>query len=462
VLRTGEPEMLSEITQELMDQSARDEVHRELLGKLKLRSYMIVPLVARGRTLGAISLVAAESNRRYGEPDLALARELARRAALAVDNARLYEEAQKEIAERRWAQEELRGSRDELEIILRGVADGVIAQDASGRVFYANESAARMSGYSSARAFVEAPPEEAMSRFELLDEEGHPFPLERLPGRRALMGNVEAEEILRFRAVETGEERWSVVRAMPVLDEEGRARMAVSILRDITERKRAEEALSEIREAERARMARDLHDGVLQDLSYTAVSMGLIMLKAEGTDLAEDLQKAIDAVRRAAYGLRDAVNDLRLEEVYRPLPELVKSLVERSRSMDPGCDIRLEVQKGFPSESLGDAGVELSRVIQEALTNTRRHSGARNVLVSLAVNGGALVTEVADDGRGYDPEAPAGTGLKGMRERTLRLGGDLQVKSAPGEGTQVRVLVPRHSASWGSPQSETWAHGEDR
>ncbi len=467
VLRTGEPEMMSEIPQELVDQTARDEGHRELLRKLALRSYMIVPLVARGRTLGAISLVAAESGRRYGEVDLALALELGRRAALAVDNARLYEEAQRELAERRWAQEELRGSRDELAIILRGVADGIIAQDASGRMFYANETAARMSGFSSARAFVEAPAEEVLSRFELFDKEGRPFPLERLPGGRALKGEGEVEEVLRFRVVETDEERWSVVRAMPVFDEEGRARMAVSILRDITEQRRAEEAMREVREAERARVARDLHDGVLQDLSYTAAAMGLIMLEAEDTDLAgdlqEDLQKAIDAIRRAAHGLRDAVNDLRLEEVDRPLPELVESLVERSRSMNPGCDVRLEVQEAFPPESLGEAGVELSRVIQEALTNARRHSAARNVLVSLAVDGDALLVEVVDDGRGYDPEAPAGTGLRGMRERAQRLGGELQVDSTPGEGTRVRVRVPpRHTASRGAPGGETGVDGEGR
>jgi len=64
-----------------------------------------------------------------------------------LDNARLYEEAQKEIAEREWAQAELRSSRDELEVILGGVADGVTAQDPTGRVIYANEKAARMVGY---------------------------------------------------------------------------------------------------------------------------------------------------------------------------------------------------------------------------------------------------------------------------------------------------------------------------
>ena len=120
MLRTGEPEMMAEIPGELVEQVARDERHRELLIGLGLRSYMVVPLVARGRILGAISFISAESGRRYDEADLRLAEELARRAAYAVDNAGLYEESQKEIAERRRAQEELRASRDQLEAVLRG------------------------------------------------------------------------------------------------------------------------------------------------------------------------------------------------------------------------------------------------------------------------------------------------------------------------------------------------------
>ncbi|HET7272986.1 MAG TPA: PAS domain S-box protein, partial [Rubrobacter sp.] len=240
-VRTGQPQMMSEIPQELVDQAARDEQHREMLRKLGLRSYMVVPLVARGKTLGAITFVTAESGRIYGEADLELAQELSRRAALAVDNAWLYEEAQKEIAERQWAEEELRGSRDQLEIILGGVADGVTAQDASGRLFYANAAAARMCGFSSVKEFVEAPVEEVLKKFEILDEEGSPLAIERLPGRRALRGEEDAEEIVRFRILETGEERWTLVRAVPVFAEEGRIRMAVNIMRDMTEQRRAQQ-----------------------------------------------------------------------------------------------------------------------------------------------------------------------------------------------------------------------------
>ncbi|HZY57515.1 MAG TPA: PAS domain S-box protein, partial [Rubrobacteraceae bacterium] len=97
VLRTGRPELIPEIPDSLLEEAARDVEHRELLRGLGLKSYMIVPLVARGRTLGAISLVSAESGRRYGQAELELTEELAWRAALAVDNARLYR-ARSEVA----------------------------------------------------------------------------------------------------------------------------------------------------------------------------------------------------------------------------------------------------------------------------------------------------------------------------------------------------------------------------
>ncbi len=92
VLHTGRPELVAEIPEPLLEEAAHDAEHREILQDLGLESYLVVPLVARGRTLGTITLVSAESGRRYGPDDLELAEELARRAALAVDNARLYRE----------------------------------------------------------------------------------------------------------------------------------------------------------------------------------------------------------------------------------------------------------------------------------------------------------------------------------------------------------------------------------
>jgi signal transduction histidine kinase len=98
--------------------------------------------------------------------------------------------------------------------------------------------------------------------------------------------------------------------------------------------------------------------------------------------------------------------------------------------------------------------VEVSRVIREALTNARRHSGARSVDVALLTNGDELVAEVSDDGRGLGPGAEPGMGSRSMRARARRLGGELAVESAPGGGTLVRVLVPMRAALRGAQRSQ--------
>src|ERR671913_40806 len=107
VLREGRPVFYPEITEEMLEATARDEEHLELLREIGFNSVILVPMIASRGTLGVVTLVSAESGRRYGEADLRLAEELARRAAIAVDNARLYKEAHREIAEREWTQAEL-------------------------------------------------------------------------------------------------------------------------------------------------------------------------------------------------------------------------------------------------------------------------------------------------------------------------------------------------------------------
>lgn len=101
VLRTGEPELYPEIRDSLLQTAAQDAAHLEILRGLGLKSAMLVPLKVRDRTLGVITFVSEKAGRVYGEKDILMAQELAQRAALAIENARLYSEARKEIAERK-------------------------------------------------------------------------------------------------------------------------------------------------------------------------------------------------------------------------------------------------------------------------------------------------------------------------------------------------------------------------
>jgi PAS domain S-box-containing protein len=235
---------------------------------------------------------------------------------------------------------------------------------------------------------------------------------------------------------------WNELSVYPVRDEEGRVMHFVGVQNDITERIRAEESLSEMRRSERRRIARDLHDVVLQDLSGALQSLRLTHLQTRNSGLELDLEEELEALGRATSGLRSAIYDLRREDDV-PLVKSVESLVELNRQLSPGRKISLLIEEGFPEGLAGELSVQLSRILQEALTNARRHSGARRIEVRLRMEGEAVLAAVIDDGRGFDPASPrAGVGLATMRERVEALGGEIEVKSPPGEGTKVALRVP--------------------
>ena len=146
----------------------------------------------------------------------------------------------RDITARLQTEREREEARVQLEAILGGVADAVTAQAPDGHLLFANEAAVRVLGFESTEALLEAPVTSILDRFEILDEEGDPFPLEALPGRRALAGEDGAESVVRFRVRDTGEERWSAVKATPIRDEDGNVTMAINVIEDITTHKRAE------------------------------------------------------------------------------------------------------------------------------------------------------------------------------------------------------------------------------
>ncbi|MDX6518876.1 MAG: hypothetical protein QOF50_1722, partial [Gaiellaceae bacterium] len=154
VMRTGEPALYAEITDELLVESTFDEEHLETLRQLGMRSAVVVPLAARGRLLGSLMLVSSDETHRYGEDDVALAQEVARRAAVAVENAQLFRAAEE---------------RAQATLALSHVGDGVMLVDRAGVIRLWNPAAERIAGLSEADA-VGSPARQALDGWEVFAE----------------------------------------------------------------------------------------------------------------------------------------------------------------------------------------------------------------------------------------------------------------------------------------------------
>ena len=194
-------------------------------------------------------------------------------------------------------------------------------------------------------------------------------------------------------------------------------------------------------EAERLRVARELHDEIGQTLTAVTIQAeraadGDPALASQALRrVADAVRESLDEVRRIARELRpEALDDL----------GLANALIALSRRIDAqdGPRVRRELQGKLPALS-PDVELVVYRIAQESLTNAVRHADAGTVTVSLQGDAEALTLTVTDDGNGMPDRLPGGTaGIAGMRERALLVGGRLSIESRPEQGTEVRLTIP--------------------
>ena len=329
--------------------------------------------------------------------------------------------------------------------LLDSAMDGIITVDAQQRVQLYNRAAETIFGWPGAEILGQPLALLIPERFHA----SHHAHVERFAATGVTSRRMGDHTVVHGRRAD-GEE-FPLEASISQLDT-AEGKLFTVILRDITERVRAQEELAAfaseagaIREQEKARVARELHDELAQSL--TALKMDTIWVrdhlgsshKALDARLAEmlsTLDASVAATRRIAADLRPLLlDDLGL------LPAIEWLAQNFQRRSGVACELAIdeELDLGEPYATA------LFRIVQESLANVARHAGARRVEVAVTLAERQVLLRVQDDGAGFDPSSPRkplSLGLAGLRERAQLLKGTVRIHSQPGQGTRIEVRIP--------------------
>jgi PAS domain S-box-containing protein len=430
VLRSGEPEFFPRIPPEVLEEAIGDDVElRRIVDELGLRASICVPLKARGRTLGALTLIAAETHALYTDADLELATELAHRAAVAVDNARLFREAE-------------RGANAAQ--ALAYVADGVVLLDREERVRHWNAAAAAITGVAEEDA-LGRPVREVVSGWDMLAELVPLVP----PG--------SAPRPVTLPLAHAGREHWVAVTGV------GFGQGTVYALQDVTE----EHALEKTRSDFVATASHELRTPL------AAVYGAVRTLRRGDVELSEDDQTVfLEMIESEASRLAMIVDQILLtgqldagaveiDATECDPAEIAASVIE-SAALHVPEDISLALDPDGSPRIVCDEN-KLRQVLVNLVDNAVKYSpGGGRVEIRLRRETSHCLIEVADDGLGIpadernrifekfyrlDPQQTKGVGGTGLglyicRELVERMNGQLTVASEPGRGSTFTVELP--------------------
>jgi signal transduction histidine kinase len=439
-----------------------------------MASFLGVPVLVRGQAWGNLYLTE-KADGEFDEADEEAIVVLARWAATAIENARLYRAEQSQRAELQRAVRALEtttaitgalGSETDIERVLELIVKrGRALVEASSMVIALTDGddlvVAAVAGKVDPRVVgVRFPVNDSVAG-EVLTT-GRPERLTEVSRRLRfrLADHIEATTGL-FVPLVFRNRRIGVLSAFdrlsdgPEFDAEDERMMhafaAAAATAVATAQEVAAQSLQrsiEASERERARWARELHDETLQELGGLKLALGAASRMDDFDRVREALAGAIDQVALGIAQLRHLITDLRpaaLDDLG-PKPAL-EALAERVATVN-GLEVQLRVDLAYEAgreRTRHSSGVETAiyRIVQEALTNVVKHADATKVEISVVEDENNVEICVSDDGRGFDPSARAdGFGVVGMRERVSLLRGSLSIDSAPGEGSRLRARVP--------------------
>lgn len=353
------------------------------------------------------------------------------------------------------ASERLRGQQEHarLSALLDSAMDGIVTVDEAQKIVLYNRAAESIFGWPAAAVLGEGLEKLLPSRYR----KSHATHVQTFATTGTTSRSMGDGTVL-YGQRASGEEFPVEASISQLLTPQGK--LFTVILRDVSERVRAQEELSvfaaeahTIREAEKSRVARELHDDLAQSL--TALKMDTIWVRSnladvnppvaeKLADMLSMLDATVAATRRIAADLRPLLlDDLGLVPA---LEWLVNNFTQRH---GVACTLSVDQEVDLPEPY----ATAIFRIVQESLVNVSKHAQASHVDVSVVRTPDQITLRVADDGRGFLPQAPRtvnSLGLMGLRERALLLKGSISINSQPGQGTQIEVCIPVQQSGVGN------------
>jgi signal transduction histidine kinase len=323
--------------------------------------------------------------------------------------------------------------------VLKQMREGMLVLDTKGRILDVNPMGASILGIPFSRL-------RGRSLSEL-------FPLDSgIQGGSDDMGTGQAEIVLG----PPESARTYEMNRTQLNDRKGNRIGGLLLLHDVTEHRQAQARLLEQQEVvttlrERERLARELHDGIGQTFGFVGLQTQAALQWVSGGNLekAETALRRLSSVAKEAHAdVRESILGLKTGSLdgWSFIPALRAYLGKYETNY--GIRTQLVMPDGIGEEMFEPAaGVHLLRVVQEALSNSRRHGGAANLQVRIGMNGASALVTIVDDGRGFDASRIGGAGdghfgLAFMRERMQQIGGSMEIDSTPGAGTVLTLHVP--------------------
>lgn len=347
-----------------------------------------------------------------------------------------------EIQERRQAEEMLRRSEQEFRTLAENSPDMVIRYDRLCRRFYVNPAYEREIGSGP----DDAPNGETVALWQRdLPTEEYKTALQKV-----IASGMPTEIQLSGKSL-NGQNVYHAFHIVPERNPDGQIVGALAIGRNITAFKESQQLLRQlaarneaVREEERKHLTREIHDELGQYLSALRLGVSVIGLQfgEENPALQEKIQNIVKLVDAMIKVVRNVVSALRPAALDMGIASALEWLVNEFKART-GLPCQLHVCEGdLPLDE--KRATQVFRIVQESLTNIGRHADATQVDVKITRNETHYFLEVRDNGSGFDPAIRKNKsfGLVGIRERALMLGGDIDIVSAPGSGTAVKVSFP--------------------